>query len=199
IDIGRIQALRYVRAQNGGLAIGSGATYWDVENNADVKRLYPLLVDAVSRVGDLQVRNRGTIGGSLAHADPTADLPAAVLALDGEIKATGPTGERTGKATDFFVDLLTTALEPNEILTELRIPAPARGTGGAYIKQANPASGYAIVGVAAVVGRDGSGNCSRCAIAITGAGPKPTRASAVEQALRGGALSDDRIRQAADR
>lgn len=199
IDIGRINELRYIRAQNGGLAIGPLTTYAEVEKNADAQRVCAVLVETVSRIGDHQVRNRGTIGGSLAHNDPTADLPATFVALGGEVVIQGPNGQRTMKGEDFFVDLLTTALEPNEILTEVRVPGTPKGTGAAYIKHANPASGYAIVGVAAVVGVDGSGNCNRCSIAITGAGPKVTRASAAESALQGGALDADRIKAAADK
>src|SRR5581483_5151750 len=144
IDLGKIQGLSYVRQDGGATAIGAMTTHADV-----VAANVPLLSETAAHVGDIQVRNRGTLGGSLAHADPAGDLPAAVLALGAEIKAVGKNGARTIAADDFFVDLLTTALGADEILTEVRIPALSGRTGVSYKKFAQPASRYAICGVAA--------------------------------------------------
>jgi carbon-monoxide dehydrogenase medium subunit len=148
-------------------------------------------------IGDVQVRNRGTIGGSLAHADPAGDLPAVAVALDMQLKAVGPKGERTLKARDFFVDILTTALQPDEILTEIRVPAFAARTGSAYEKFPNPASRYAIVGAAAVVTVDGNGVCQKAAVGLNGVSGKPVAAVGVEQALIGKRLNDQTIQEAA--
>ena len=141
----------------------------------------------------------GTIGGSLAHADPAGDLPAVVLALGAQITTSSTGDHRTISADDFFVDLLTTALRPDEILSEITIPAAARGTGAAYSKFANKASHFAIVGVAASVTVGSDGSCADVRIGITGAGPKAVRATESEAALRGGKLDDDAIRSAAER
>ena len=136
-------------------------------------------------MGDVQVRSRGTLGGSLAHADPAADETAAVLAFDATLTAVGPKGERTIKATDFFKGTFETALAPNEILTEIRIPSPAAKTGSAYAAFPHPASGFAVVGVAAVMTRGTDGSVTKAAIAVTGAAAMPFRAIAAEQALQG--------------
>ncbi len=196
IDIGRIPELKGIRRSGDQLAIGAGTTYYEIATNQEVKSACPVLAEVCSHIGDLQVRNRGTIGGSLAHNDPTADLTAVMLALGGEVDAQGPNGKRTIKADDLFVDLLTTSLEPGEVLTEVRVPVLRRGTGAAYMKHPNPASGYAVVGVAALVTLDGSGNVSTCRIGVTGAGPKAVRAEAAERVMQGGGTSEDRIGQA---
>jgi carbon-monoxide dehydrogenase medium subunit len=148
-----------------------------------IERKLPILAEAAHVIGDPLVRNMGTVGGSLAHADPGADFPAAMLVLGAEMRATGPRGPRTIAADDFFLDLLTTALAPNEILTEIRIPVPRAGTGGAYVKFRHPASGYAVVGVAALVTREGGGTIREARVALTGVGTRPARARAAEQAL----------------
>jgi carbon-monoxide dehydrogenase medium subunit len=158
----------------------------------------PLLSETAAHVGDIQVRNRGTLGGSLAHADPAGDLPAAVLALGAEIKAVGKGGERTINADDFFVDLLTTALREDEIITEVRIPALQGRTGVAYKKFSQPASRYAICGVAAVITLGADDTIERARVAITGVGAKAYRASAVEQALQGKSANADTIKAAAE-
>jgi aerobic carbon-monoxide dehydrogenase medium subunit len=185
IDLGRIQDLRYVREQGGALAIGALATHHMVESAEIVRQKCPLLAECAARIGDMQVRNRGTIGGSLSHADPAADYPAAILALEAEIDAASSSGKRTLRAEDFFVDMLTTALEPGEIVTEVRVPAIAKGTGGAYLKVPQPASGFAIVGVAALVTLDGAGRMSRVRVGVTGAAVKAFRARETENALAG--------------
>ncbi|HVA91542.1 MAG TPA: FAD binding domain-containing protein, partial [Chloroflexota bacterium] len=143
-------------------------------------------------------RNRGTIGGTLAHGDPAADQTAAFLALGGTVTVVGPDGERTIAADDLFLDMMTTALEPNEVLVRVSVPSQPVRTGSAYEKFANAASGYAIVGVAAVVTLDEQGVCSGARIAITGAGSKATRASGVESALAGKRPDDAAIAAAAE-
>jgi carbon-monoxide dehydrogenase medium subunit len=156
----------------------------------------PVLPEAAAVIGDMQVRNRGTIGGSLAHADPAADYPGTILALDWEIAATGPRGSRTIPAAEFFVEMLTTALRPTEIITEIQVPVLAKGTGSAYLKHPHPASGYAVVGVAAVVTVSG-GKCQRAAIGINGVAGKAYRATAMERALQGQALDEKAVTAAA--
>ena len=197
IDLGKISDMSYIRDNNGGLAIGAMTTYNDIEHSDLVISLAQALAEASGMVTDRQVRNRGTIGGSLAHADPAGDLPAVIIALGAQM-VTSSTGEhRTISADDFFVDLLTTALLPTEILSEIQIPALPSGTGTAYAKFGNKASHYAVVGVAATITLDGSGTCTEARIGITGAGPKATRATAVEDALKGNKMDDGTIKGAA--
>jgi aerobic carbon-monoxide dehydrogenase medium subunit len=177
VDIGRIEALSYVREARGAIAIGAMTTHHEIESSAVLQARSPLLAETASHIGDPQVRNKGTIGGSLAHADPAADYPAAILALEAEIDLAGPRGRRTVKASDFFVDLLQTALEPNEIIVEIRVPATGKSV--AYEKTEQKASGFALAGAAAVVSAEG------IRVGITGVAAKAYRASAVEQALAG--------------
>jgi carbon-monoxide dehydrogenase medium subunit len=174
IDIGRLPDLRFIRREGDRFAIGALATHYEIESSADLKKDCPLLPETAASIGDVQVRNRGTIGGSLVHADPAADWPAAILALDAELEIAGPKGRRTVKATEFFVDMLQTAVAPGEILTAIRVPATAGRV--AYEKFAQKASGFAICGVAVAGGRVG----------ITGVAATPYRASAVEKALAEG-------------
>jgi aerobic carbon-monoxide dehydrogenase medium subunit len=199
IDIGGIEELRGIRQSNGGVAIGALTTHAAVEESQELKQTFPIMYEAAHVIGDPMVRNVGTFGGSLAHADPAGDWPAIVLALGATMTAVGPNGERQIAADEFFVDLLTSALEPGEVLTEVTIPAPQGRTGMSYQKFSHPASGYAVVGVAAVVTLDGSGNCQDCRVAITGAGPKASRATETENMLRGQAINADTIAQAAER
>jgi carbon-monoxide dehydrogenase medium subunit len=149
----------------------------------------PLLSETASHIGDVQVRNRGTIGGSLAHNDPAADYPAAILALNAEIVAATSSGTRTIPARDFFVDMLTTQLKHGEILTQVRVPVMKPRTGGAYEKLYQPASGFAIVGVAAILSLGSGGKIESAAVGITGLGPKALRAEGVEKALKGNKAS----------
>jgi aerobic carbon-monoxide dehydrogenase medium subunit len=188
VDISRLSELKNISI-NGGLTLGAGVTYNELLANEQIKSGYAALYEAAAHVGDVQVRNRGTVGGAAAHADPAADLPAAYLAFGAEFVAVGPNGERTISADDFFVDILTTALEPEEVLTQIRIPA---AKSSAYEKFAHPASGYAIVGVAAVVGDSG------VRIAVTGATYLATRLPAVEQALSSGSMDADSINAAVE-
>ena len=151
VDIGRIPGLKGIRVEGNQLVIGALTTHGEVAASETVKEKLPVLAEAASVIGDLQVRNRGTVGGNLAHADPAADLPAAALALDGSLVAVGPDGTRTINLADFFFGPFITALATDEIVTEVRFPIPEGPWGGAYEKFAHPASGYAVVGVAAAV------------------------------------------------
>jgi carbon-monoxide dehydrogenase medium subunit len=196
VDIGRIDGLKQINA-SGGLTIGALATYNQIADSAAVKSAAPMLADAASKIGDPQVRTRGTLGGSLAHSDPAADLTAVFLSLGGSVKVAGTSGERTIAADDLFVDLLTTSLNPDEIITEIQIPAASGKVGMAYEKHEHPASGYAVVGIAAVVNLDGSGNVSGARLAVTGCTSKATRLSGAEQALAGKPLNADSIAAAA--
>ena len=197
IDLGKVEGLSYVNEQAGGLAIGAMTTYQELSANDAVAANAAVLGEAAASVADPQVRNMGTIGGSLAHADPAGDLPAVAIALNAQLVARSGSGERIISADDFFVDLLTTTLEPEEILTEIRIPALGSNTGAAYAKMANKASHYAVVGVAAVVSVDDSGNCTAARIGITGAGASASRATESESRLVGSSLDDAAVFSAA--
>jgi carbon-monoxide dehydrogenase medium subunit len=197
IDIGRIKDLAYISEEDTQIRIGAMTTHYQIESSTRLKEICPVLPAAAVQIGDVQVRNKGTIGGSLAHADPAADWPAVMIALKAEIVAVGGNGERVISADDFFVDLLTTALEAGEILREIRIPAPTGNYGQAYLKAAQPASGFAVVGVAAHIIRDTNGNCESASIGITGVASKAYRASAVEGALIGTSLDEQAIANAA--
>jgi len=184
IDIGKIAGLAGVKEEGGTLVIGAMTTHYAIESSALLKGKCPLLPEVAEHIGDPMVRNLGTIWGSLAHADPAADWPAAAIALGVELVAEGPKGKRTIKVDDFFKGLLTTALTDDEILTEIRIPASGANTKGAYAKFRHPASRFAVVGVAAVLTMDGS-KIAKASIGITGAGTKATRAKGVEAAIAG--------------
>jgi len=185
IDIGRIAELSGIRVNGATITLGALTTHHAIASSADVLRQAPLVAETAAAIGDPQVRNRGTIGGSVAHADPAADWPAAILALGAELVVVGPSGERTVAADDFFVDMMTTAVEPNEILREIRIPAPRAGLGSAYMKVRQPASGFAVVGVAACVVRAADGTCAEARVGVTGIASKAFRATGVERALVG--------------
>lgn len=194
VDITHIPGLRSIEIGDD-IRIGAMATYNEIRDNKELAALLPILPEAIRIIGDQQVRSRGTFGGSVAHADPAADLTAVFVALDGRVKASGPDGEREIAADDFFVDLWTTALEPTEVVTELIIPKPAPGTRMKYLKHAHPASGYAVVGVAVVLPESG-GSVENARVVLTGATSKPTRITAVEDALNGSPLTDDAITSA---
>ncbi|WP_129627588.1 FAD binding domain-containing protein [Candidatus Oscillochloris fontis] len=195
IDITRIAELRGI-VVNGTINIGAGTTWQMIEHHPELKQVCPVLPQAVAKIGDIQVRNRGTLGGSLAHADPAADITAVVLVLDAQIRTQGPNGSRTISAADFFVDMLTTALEPEELITAIICPRLGADEGAAYTKFPHPASRYPIVGAAAYL-KLTDGKVSACRVAITGAGPMPTRQIACEQALLGTDASDAAIANAA--
>jgi carbon-monoxide dehydrogenase medium subunit len=194
IDIGRLPNMSGIRAEDDRLIIGALTLHADVAASDVVRRHAPGLAEAAGRIGDAQVRNRGTIGGSVAHADPNADYPVMLLALRASIAATGPNGSRTIPVDDFFVDLFTTALEPNEVVTEVQVPfAPA----SAYAKFPHPASGYLVVSSGAVLAKDASGNCASARVAVGGLAGKPIRATAVESALAGKPMNTETIAAAA--
>ncbi|HXG42023.1 MAG TPA: xanthine dehydrogenase family protein subunit M [Dehalococcoidia bacterium] len=190
IDIGRIPELRGIRRRDDGWAIGAMTTHREIEFSD-----LPLLAEVAAHVADPPVRNRGTIGGSLAHADPGADYPAAVLALGATIKAVGPGGERSIPADDFFQGLFTTSLQQGEVLTEVHLPALGHGWGWAYEKFPHPASGYAVVGVAAVVQAEG-GAARQVRVGITGAAQSAFRARQVEERLTGRPMDEGAVRSA---
>jgi len=185
IDLRRIASLREIRTEDGVIAIGALTTHRDIAHDPTVRAKLAALAEAASAVGDLQVRARGTIGGSLAHADPAADEPAPALAFGATIRAIGPKGRRDIKATEYFKGTFETALAENEIIAEVRFPASAGRTGSAYAKFAHPASGFAITGVAAVVTVKADGSVERAAIGVTGAAAAAYRASAAEKVLAG--------------
>lgn len=195
IDLGRIRDLTGIREDRDRLVIGAMTTHEAIGASGVVKNHAPLLAEVAPWIGDVQVRHRGTIGGSIAHADPAADWPAALLALDAEIVAAADGTTRTIAAKDFFVDLLTTALKAGEIVTELRVPF--QSGGHAYEKVRQPASGFALVGIAVQLIMDGR-ICKDIRIGVTGVGPKAERAARTEMALRGGSLDDQRLRDACE-
>jgi len=198
VDIGRIPGLSEITEEGGSLRLGAMTTQVAIMDSDLVRRLAPLLAETAEHVGDPQVRNRGTIGGTLAHGDPAADQTASFLALGGAVTVIGPNGEREISADDLFLDMMTTALEPNEVLVSVHVPVQGAHTGSAYEKFANPASGYAIAGVAAVITLGDDGTCVTARVAITGASSKATRAEGVEAALQGKRLDDAAIAAAAE-
>ncbi len=202
IDLRRLRgALAHVQPANGnggGLAIGALVTYHALATDPSVHERHPVVAEVAAAIGDLQVRNRGTIGGSLAHADPAGDLPAVALALDARLQLTARGGaERTVPATDFFQGAYTTALGPGELLTRIDLPPPLAHSGAAYAKARNPASGYAVVGVAAFLALGADGRVAMARVAVTGVGEVAYRAAACEAALPDQEPTPERLREAA--
>jgi carbon-monoxide dehydrogenase medium subunit len=183
VDLSRVAGLSYIKENGGTVQIGAMTTHADVAGSPLLKKISPLLSQAACEIGDVQVRNRGTIGGSLAHADPSADYPAAILALEANIVAMSVRGERIIPARDFFTGLFSTALASDEVITEVRVPV-TEPAATCYKKFAHPASGMAVVGVAVVVTMKGA-NIENAAIGITGAAQFAYRAALVEKNLRG--------------
>ena len=192
IDIGGISELKYINDKGDYLAIGSGTTHLMVETSSLVQQKAPALSQAAGQIGDVQVRNRGTIGGVLAHSDPQADYPGVVLALNATIVAEGSGGERTIEAVDYFTGLWETALGENEILTEVRIPVDSANANSCYLKFPQPASRYPYVGCAVAMDKSG-GNCSEVRVGFSGVAESAFRDSGVEDAIRGQALKDETI------
>jgi carbon-monoxide dehydrogenase medium subunit len=199
IDLRKLTTLSGIKEDGGVIAIGAMTTHYQVETSPVVKAKCPVLASVAAQIGDPMVRNLGTIGGSLAHADPAADYPAAIIACGAEMVAEGPKGRRTIKADEFFKGLLTTALGPDELLVEVRVPVLAAKTGGNYQKFPHPASRYAVAGVSAVVTLDGAGKVAKASVGVTGAGTKATRAKGVEAALAGKAADAASIQAAAEK
>jgi aerobic carbon-monoxide dehydrogenase medium subunit len=189
VDIGRIEELSYVRDAGEQLAIGALTRHHDVANDPLVQEHCPIVSYAAGLIGDPQVRHRGTIGGSVAHGDPASDLPTVLLALDAELAVRGPGGETAVPAADFFRGLFETALGPQDMLTEIRIPKLGSWTGWSYLKFNRRAQDWATVGVAALVRRD-NGKVEQASIALTNMGLTPLRATAVEDALAGSSADD---------
>ena len=197
IDLRKIPGLAGIREEGGTVAIGAMATHWQVESSKLLQAKIPVVSEAAGMIGDPQVRNLGTIGGSLAHADPAADMPAVMIALGAELVVEGARGRRTVKVDDFFKGLMTTAVGPDEILVEIRVPAPPAGSGASYMKFPHPASRFAVVGVCAALTVDGKGACAKAGVGITGAGTRAMRARGVEAGLVGKGLDQATIEAAA--
>jgi len=196
IDIARLKDLSYIRDDGSHILIGATTTHYQIESSELLKQICPLLPACAASIGDVQVRNKGTIGGSIAHSDPAGDWPAAAIALRAELVLAGPNGERTVSADSFFVDLLTTDLQPGEILREIRIKKPTGRFGQAYQKVPHPASGFAVVGVAISLTLKADGTCESASIGVTGVGVKAYRPTASENALVNSSLDDVAINNA---
>ena len=196
IDLGRIPGLGVISQEGDRILIGALATHYQIESSKLLREECPLLPQTAGVIGDVQVRNRGTIGGSLAHADPAADMPGAILAVGAELHARGAQGERWIRAEDFFLGLMATALAPAEILTEVRVPVLSGRCGTAYLKAPQKASGFAIVGVAVSLKVNGAGLCGDIGVGVTGLDAKPFRAKRVEERLRGKKMTPGLIEEA---
>jgi carbon-monoxide dehydrogenase medium subunit len=199
VDLRKVDGLTGVREVQGAIQIGALTTHATLAKSELLRAKLPMAAEAAGQIGDAQVRNLGTIGGSLAHADPSADWPAVLTALDASVVMVGPQGERTLKVEQLIVGPLTTALEPGEILTQVRVALPPARTAGAYEKLPHPASRFAVVGVAAEISLDARNTVQWSRIAITGLGSKVTRATGVERALQGKVADPAAIKSAAAR
>lgn len=196
VDIGRIPELRGIVVDGETIRIGALTTHAELSASTELREKCPVLADAAQQIGDPAVRNRGTIGGNVAHADPASDLPAVLTALEATFVIAGPDGARRVGAGDFFQGMMATAIGDHDLLTSIEVSARRAGQGMAYLKFAHPASRYAVIGVAAIVTvRDGV--CTAAAVALGGLVPKPVRASSVERAIVGHPLSTDTIGTAA--
>ncbi|HVS12870.1 MAG TPA: xanthine dehydrogenase family protein subunit M [Thermoanaerobaculia bacterium] len=196
IDIGRLDELHGIAIGSESARIGALTTHATIAASAELRERCPLITEAAHEIGDAQVRNRGTIGGNVAHADPGSDYPPVLRALGATIHLLGPGGERAVAAADFFVDLLTTDLHPDEIITAIELPVQRAGTGSAYLKFEHPASGYAVVGAAATLDVDGSGRVTGGGLAWGGVTATPLSGEAAIAALVGGDASDAAIESA---
>src|SRR3954463_6003810 len=192
VDLASIPGLAGIERGGDGIRIGALATHASVATSEVVRDGCPMLAEAAALIGDRQVRNRGTIGGSVAHADPGADYPTVVKALGATITAVGKSGSREIAADDFFTGIFTTALEPGELVTSVQVPVTAAGAGAAYVKHKHPASRYAVVGAAAVVSVDG-GSCRSARVGVGGAVGSPVLVSAAGDALQGSSVSAEAI------
>lgn len=199
IDLRKVPGLSGIKEEGSTIVIGAMTTHWEVESSKLLQAKCPVLSDTAKIIGDPAVRNKGTIGGSLAHADPAADMPATVIALGAEFVCQGAKNKRTVKVDEWFQGLMATALGEDELLVEIRVPALTPGTGSAYMKFAHPASRFAIVGAGAVITVDKQGTCTKAGVGITGAGTKAVRAKGVEAGLVGKRLDAATIEAAAQK
>jgi aerobic carbon-monoxide dehydrogenase medium subunit len=196
IDIGRIAELKHVVIKDGVIRVGALTTHAELASSKAMREQCPALAEAAGHVGDPAVRNRGTIGGNVAHADPASDLPTVLTALGARFVVSGGTGTKTVEAGDFFKGMMTTALAEHDLLVAVEVPVKPSGQGSAYVKFTHPASRYAVIGVAAVVTTSG-GKCTAASVAVGGLVARPMRVANVEKALIGQALSADIIAKAA--
>jgi CO/xanthine dehydrogenase FAD-binding subunit len=196
IDINGIDSLSYIKRDNGRLVIGAMTRHAHLEHSKEVAEMLPLLTEAVAWVGHSQIRNRGTVGGSVAHADPAAELPAAFAALDASFLVISKRGTRTVSWAEFFVSEFTTTLAPDELVTAVDVPAPDAGTGTAFVEYARRHGDFALGGAAVTVKLDRQGRCEKATIALLSAGPAPVRAESAEMQLLGSKLDDSSIRAA---
>jgi len=196
VDINRISALAYIRETDGVLALGALSRLHAVVGSDAVTRRAPLLAQAAAHVGHLAIRHRGTIGGNLAHADPASEIPAALLALEGQVVATGPRGARTIAAADLFRGPLSSALDPTELLTEVRVPITPPGCGSVFLEVSRRAGDFALAGMGVLLQRDGE-QCARVRIAVCGVGGTPLRMREAERILERSSVTEDTLRAAA--
>lgn len=195
VDLNRVTELNFVRDEDGSIRIGAMITHYQIETSELLRRKCPLLPETAAHIGDVQVRNMGTLGGSLAHGDPAADYPAALIALDASVRLVGANSDRTVRFEEFLLDPFTTALEPGELIYEVIVPAEEPGTGVSYQKMVHPASGFAIVGAAARVRKSGD-RIAVARVGVTGIGPKAYRAANIERLLEGTTGSPEEIGRA---
>jgi aerobic carbon-monoxide dehydrogenase medium subunit len=199
VDLGKIPGLSYITEENDHLLIGSMTTHHEVATSSVIGKKCRTLSETAGQIGDQQVRNRGTIGGTICHADPAGDIPAAVVALEGELRVAGHRRGRVVKAKDFFEDAFTTSLKRDEILTEVKVPVLPPRSGGAYLKLGRGASDLATVGVASVITLDDAGVCKDARLGLAGVGSTPIRATMAENALKGETPSDDLMAEAGEK
>jgi aerobic carbon-monoxide dehydrogenase medium subunit len=199
IDLRKVTGLSGIKEEKGVITVGAMTTHWEVESSKVMKGKAAVVSETAAVIGDPAVRNKGTIGGSLAHGDPAADMPATAIALGFEFVCEGPKAKRTVKVDDWFQGLMETALKENELLTQVRIPVWPAGSGAAYLKFPHPASRFAVVGVCAAVTLDKSGTCTKASVGVTGAGTKAVRAKGVEAGLVGKRLDAATIEAAAQK
>jgi carbon-monoxide dehydrogenase medium subunit len=199
IDLRQVTGLTGIKEDKGVITVGAMTTHWDVESSQVLKDKAAVVSETAAIIGDPAVRNKGTIGGSLAHADPAADMPATAIALGFEFVCEGAKGKRTVKVDDWFQGLMATALKDSELLTQIRIPVWPAGSGAAYLKFPHPASRFAVVGVCAAVTLDKNGTCTKASVGVTGAGTKAVRAKGVEAGLVGKQLDAATIEAAAQK
>ena len=197
VDINRISGLSYIKEEGGYLKIGALTRESDLESSDLIRAKYPIILDTAHVIADPQVRNMATVAGNLAHGDPANDHPATMLALGAQVVATGPKGERVIPVEEFFVSLFTTALQSDEIVTEIRIPTPPAPSGGAYLKLERKVGDFATAAVAAQVTLDDQGACQKVGIGLTNVGPTPLKAGQAENFLRGKKADQSNIEQAA--